>query len=497
MLLSPFRISTLVLASVICVGCGGGGGDPVSAVVSTDTSSSSTPVVTSPTSPDVSQVFEGNILLAAPTDTSIKILLLTPRSGSIAVTYQSNLAMQDLQWPAGMVTPNVPKEIVLTGLKPNTRYTYRLSMQTTSGTLTSSPYTFSTAKQTGSTFTFTLQADSHLDENSDLAVYKQTLGNILLDQSDFHIDLGDTFMTEKYSEPLSATLQAAANASIVNQRYVYERNNFGLITHSSPLFLVNGNHDGELGWLLNGTTNSIPVWTTTARQTYFANPQPNGFYLGDTLKDALTGDRASWYAWHWGDALFVVLDPYWNSPAQSNKDGWNLTLGERQYQWLAKTLVESKAKHKMIFIHNLVGGLDGQMRGGVEAAPFFEWGGKNLDGSAGFSSRRPGWELPIHDILVKNKVKAVFHGHDHLYAKQDLDGIVYQTVPQPSAKNFSSGASIAKDYHYNSGEIQSSSGHLRVKVSPTQISAEYVRSWLPSQETTTRKNRQVDASWSN
>jgi hypothetical protein len=94
-------------------------------------------------------------------------------------------------------------------------------------------------------------------------------------------------------------------------------------------------------------------------------------------------------------------------------------------------------------------------------------------------------------------VKAVFHGHDHLYAKQDLDGIVYQTVPQPSAKNFSNGPSIAKDYHYNSGEILSSSGHLRVKVSPTQISAEYVRSWLPSQETTTRKNRQVDASWSN
>jgi len=497
MLFDPLRLFTLVFVSVICIGCGGGSGGSASVVVSADASSSSAAVVTLPPSTDVSQVFEGNILLAAPTDTSIKMLVLTPRSGSVAVNYQSNLAMQDLQWPAGMVTPNVPKEIVLSGLKANTRYTYRLSMQTTSGTLISSAYTFTTAKPTGSTFTFTLQADSHLDENSDLAVYKQTLGNILFDQPDFHIDLGDTFMTEKYSEPLSPTLQAATNADIVNQRYIYERNNFGLISHSSPLFLVNGNHDGELGWMLNGTKNSLPVWATSARQTYFANPQPNGFYLGDTLKDTLTGERASWYSWHWGDALFVVLDPYWNSPAQSSKDGWNLTLGDRQYQWLVKTLAESQAKHKMLFIHNLVGGLDGQMRGGVEAAPFFEWGGKNLDGSAGFSSRRPGWELPIHDLLVKYKVKAVFHGHDHLYAKQDLDGIVYQTVPQPSAKNFSNGPSIAKDYHYNSGEILSSSGHLRVKVSPTQISAEYVRSWLPSQETTTRKNRQVDASWSN
>ena len=126
------------------------------------------------------------------------------------------------------------------------------------------------------------------------------------------------------------------------------------MTHSVPLFLVNGNHDGELGWLLNGSNNALPVWATSARQTYFANPKPDGFYLGDTLKDALTGDRASWYAWQWGDALFVVLDPYWSSPAQSSKDGWNLTLGDRQYQWLAKTLADSQAKHKMIFIH-LVG----------------------------------------------------------------------------------------------------------------------------------------------
>jgi len=496
MIFNLLRMSAFLLMGLICASCGGGGGGaaPTGTVI-TETNNGSTGVITTPPGTEASQVFEGNILLAAPTDTSIKMLVLTPRSGSIAVAYQSNLAMQDLQWPAGMVTPNVPKEIVLTGLKPNTRYTYKLSMQTATGTLTSAVYTFSTAKPSGSSFTFTLQADSHLDENSDLAVYEQTLGNILLDQPDFHIDLGDTFMTEKYSEPLSATLVAAANASIVNQRYVYERNNFGLITHSTPLFLVNGNHDGELGWLLNGTANSLPVWTTTARQTYFANPQPNGFYLGDTYKDALTGDRASWYAWHWGDALFVALDPYWNSPAQSNKDGWNLTLGDRQYQWLAKTLAESKAKHKMIFIHNLVGGLDGQMRGGVEAAPFFEWGGKNLDGSAGFATRRPGWELPIHDLLVKHQVKAVFHGHDHLYAKQNLDGIVYQAVPQPSAKNFSSGASLAKDYHYNVGEIQSSSGHLRIKVSPAQISADYVRSWLPSQETSVRKNRQIDASW--
>jgi len=486
------RICCWALGSLVVAlsGCGGG-----SSSISDSQSVSNSPTSTNSANEPVTQALDGNILLGAPTDTSIKLLVLAPRSGTVTVAYQANLAMQEIQLPAGMMTPDVPKEILLTDLKPNTRYTYRVLLTTSTGSLASAKYSFTTAKPTGSTFTFTIQADSHLDENSDLAVYRQTLNNVLLDQSDFHIDLGDTFMTEKYSEPLIATVLSAATSTIVNQRYVYERNNFGLMSHSTPLFLVNGNHDGELGWLLNGMANTLPVWATSARQKYFSNPTPNGFYSGDTLKDPLSGDRASWYAWNWGDALFVVLDPYWNSPAQSSKDGWNLTLGYRQYQWLSKTLADSQAKHKMIFIHNLVGGLDGQMRGGIEAAPYFEWGGKNLDGTSGFSARRPAWEMPIHQLLVKHGVKAVFHGHDHLYAKQDLDGIVYQAVPQPSAKNFSSGTSLANDYHYTTGTIQSSSGHLRVTVSPTKVGSEYVRSWLPAQETATRKNRQVDASW--
>ena len=163
---------------------------------------------------------------------------------------------------------------------------------------------------------------------------------------------------------------------------------------------------------------------------------------------------------------------------------------------MATTLAASTAKYKFVFVHNLVGGLDGQMRGGIEAAPFFEWGGKNPDGTNGFAQKRPGWALPIHALLVQNRVTAVFHGHDHLYAKQDLDGIVYQEVPQPSASNTNSGASLASSYHYASGTILSSSGHLRVTVTPSAVTSQYVRAWLSPDETATRKNRQVDDTWS-
>jgi aconitase A len=93
-------------------------------------------------------------------------------------------------------------------------------------------------------------------------------------------------------------------------------------------------------------------------------------------------------------------------------------------------------------------------------------------------------------------VTAVFHGHDHLYARQELDGIVYQEVPQPSARNFLSGPSLAVAYHYAAGTILSSSGHLRVNVGPDRVTVQYVRAWLPKDETAQRINRQVDDTWS-
>jgi hypothetical protein len=295
---------------------------------------------------------------------------------------------------------------------------------------------------------------------------------------------------------LTAVSQTAPDQATVDARYRYERVNFGSLAHSAPLFLVNGNHEGESGWLTTSDADNVAIWAARARLQYFENPVPDGFYTGDSMQEPLVGQRASWYAWQWGDALFVVLDPFWNSTAQPGRDAWTLTLGERQYKWLADTLASSPATFKFVFIHNLVGGLDGQMRGGIEAAPFFEWGGRNQDGTSGFEQRRPGWAMPIHQLLVRYGVTAMFHGHDHVYAKQDLDGVVYQEVPQPSAINSASGPNLAAAYHYATGTILSSSGHLRVTVGPDRVTVQYVRAWLPKDETAQRRNGQVDDTWS-
>ncbi|MCE5277681.1 MAG: hypothetical protein ABFD92_16170 [Planctomycetaceae bacterium] len=104
----------------------------------------------------------------------------------------------------------------------------------------------------------------------------------------------------------------------------------------------------------------------------------------------------------------------------------------------------------------------------------YEWGGANPDGTRGFEKNRPGWPMPIHDLLVKNHVTIFFHGHDHFYAKQDLDGIVYQLVPQPACPvgRTANGAR----YGYAKGVIKPSSGYLRVKVMPSQVHVQYVQS---------------------
>jgi hypothetical protein len=323
--------------------------------------------------------FNGTIVLGSPTSTSIKASVFSPvQSGTITLKYGVAPGSYDKQTASATFAAGKPLVLSLNWLSEGTQYYYQLLFESADG-VGSGPtkeHTFHTARPAGSAFSFTIQADSHLDENSDLATYLQTLANVGADAPDFHIDLGDTFMCEKYSAPLTATLQMAPDQVTVDTRYRHELTNFGTITHSVPLFLVNGNHEGEAGWLNYGSAQNIANWTTQARQNYFLNPVPDNFYSGDSTDEPIVGKRASWYAWQWGDALCIVLDPFWNSMTQSARDPWAITIGARQYQWLETTLSSSRATFKFVFIHNLTGGLDGQMRGGIEAAPYFEWGGE-------------------------------------------------------------------------------------------------------------------------
>jgi hypothetical protein len=102
---------------------------------------------------------------------------------------------------------------------------------------------------------------------------------------------------------------------------------------------------------------------------------------------------------------------------------------------------------------------------------------------------RPRWPAPIHKLLVDNHVTAVFHGHDHFFALQKLDGIVYQLVPQPGSWNTDNHS--AAEYGYKSGDFLPSSGYMRVNVAPNGVKVEYVRSATPEMEQRGMRNGEV------
>ena len=295
-----------------------------------------------------------------------------------------------------------------------------------------------TESSTNSTFSFAVEADPHMDEQSDANVYKQTLQNIVKANPSFLVDVGDIFMVDKLAQKTETNIK---------NRYVLMKSYYDLLG-SIPLYFAMGNHDGETGWdALN---------TKSYRLSYFPTE---------------TYDK-NYYSFEKNNSLFIVLDPYTYTTTKPNTNGWGWTLGKTQYDWLKGTLEKSTASHKFVFIHQLVGG-DNQGRGGIEFAKLYEWGGNNLDGSYGFDTYRAGWGKPIHQLLVDNKVDIVFKGHDHFYAKQELDDVIYQTVPQPSHPGDK--INTATEYGYLNGEILGSSGYMNVAVSSSGIVVKFIK----------------------
>ena len=404
-----------------------------------------------------------NIVLGRPGADRVTASVLAWREMEAVINYGERTDALNQKTALIKLMPGEPQHILLSGLKPNTPYFYQLAYRMGGGPAEHDTVrSFTTQRSPSTAFTFAMQADSHLDTSTDVRVYQQTLANIRADKPDFMIDLGDTTMVDKFGK-----FYIRAETQYRAQRYY-----LGQIGHSVPILLALGNHDGEKGERLTGEKDSMPLWSLGMRKKFFPNPEPGGIYTGNATPFENAGLLQDYYAWEWGSALFIVLDPFWFTRERRGDDTWGMTLGEEQYRWLAKTLETSKAPFKFVFIHHLVGGLGKDARGGVAAAPYMEWGGRNADGSDGFAQHRPGWALPLHQLFVKHGLSAVFHGHDHLFVKEELDGIIYQEVPQPGHP--SGGTRSAEEYGYK-GVLLGSSGHLRVTVEPAQTVVEYVR----------------------
>ena len=443
------------------------------------------------------------LVLGRPTNTSIAISVASSQPITAFVEYGTSKTSYSSKTSQLQMTSSAPAVFEIKGLRTGMKVYYRVNYKGTSDTnfVNGKQYSFTTARKPGSTFSFSVHGDTHPERAGKMfnaELYGVTLSNIAKQQPDFHIMMGDDFSID----PLIGKGQA--NKSNVEKIYSTHRNWLTIATSSVPLFLINGNHEQAAAYLLDGTETSPAVLAGNARLKYYPLPAPDLFYSGNTTPVEGVGLPRDYYAWTWGDALFVTLDPYWHSinpvdnvagvddpggskgggggkkkggitPSETSTSGttgngksknlWNIGIGDEQYAWLKKTLETSNAKYKFVFAHHVMG----TGRGGIELSTNYEWGGKDPKEQSTFAKERPNWELPIHDLMVKNKVSIFFQGHDHIFCTQERDGLIYQSMPNPADDTFS----MFNDDAYKSGTKAPNSGHVRVTVSPSQAKVEY------------------------
>jgi hypothetical protein len=364
-------------------------------------------------------------LVGKPTATSFQVEVTSAVTAKFYLEYgyASNALVNKM--PTYSINKSAKKSIMVSGLKSQSKIYYRLRYMV--GSSKSWAVTSIQSLETAgisSNSVFAVQADPHMDENSSESVYLGTLKQIVAASPAFLMDLGDIFMVDKLQDKTESNIRG---------RFELMRNYYKALG-SVPLKICLGNHDGELGY--------SKFNTKIYRKEYFPDQT----------------SELAYYSFTGPDQLHIVLDPFTYTIKTPTRAGWEWTLGKTQYDWLAATLKNSKEQHKFIYIHHLLVG-DQTSRGGVEVAKLNEWGGNNIDGTYGFDTNRPNWGKPVHQLLLDYKVGFVFKGHDHLYVKQELDGIIYQTLPQPSHP----GEKLdVNQYGYISGKGVGGSGFLKV-----------------------------------
>lgn len=465
----------------------------------------------------IAQDFDGDILLGRPTDSSITANVRSALSQDIYLEFGTRSGDYAYATEVIEFTADQPTEIDLVGLDGNTEYFYRLRFdqgqeRQIAQYASSEEFSFHTPRSPGSSFVFGVQGDSHPERaprDFIPELYDVTLNQAKSDGVDLYFTSGDDFSID-----LGAPSPTGLTEDEVIERYIIQRPHLGVVGSSAPVFLVNGNHEHGALYLYNDARkypapDNPAVWAQNARNKYFSQPEPNGFYTGneDEIEYIDKGLTGTYFAFEWGDALFVTLDPFWTSEvhvdnlfeglpgdageSQKTPNKWDITLGDAQYNWLKNTLENSDASFKFVFSHML----HGINRGGVEGLNLFEWGGEDSRGNYQFDTERPSWDKPLHQLMADTDVTIYFHGHDHVWVKQELDGVVYQEVSSPADQDYDEVTRWTSAYTDETSVIVGDSGYTRVSVSPEEVKVDYVRSYLPEHENEERQTGDVSHSY--
>ena len=461
-----------------------------------------------------------NIILGRPTDDSIVVHVLAEQGTQVSVEYGDSPGQFSERTEPIAASVDGTAVITVDGLDPGSVYHYRVTYTDANGSRNGEEYSFRTQRSRSTPFSFGVQGDSHPERLTIMYhpdLYARTMALVADAQPDLYFMLGDDFSISNQVPNYFQGDRSTLTQRFVDDIYINQRRFLGLMANSTALFPVNGNHEEARRSLLGTALHDVAIFAGRARNRYFPVPTPDDFYSGNPEPVEGIGLLGDYFAFEWGDALFMSLDPYWHSTRVTEHIGgmgagmgaeppweeivdewnaltrrtgnlWNATIGDAQYEWFKRTLEESDATYKFVFTHHVLG----TGRGGIERATRYEWGGYTDDGVWEFDEQRPDWDLPIHQLMVENGVTIFFQAHDHIFARQELDGVVYQSVPNPADGTYEGRNKNA----YLSGDILDSSGYLHVTVTRDEVTVDYVRSWMPQDENGDRRHGEIAFSYS-
>ena len=355
-------------------------------------------------------------LLAKPTATSITLNIVAG-DAQLAwyVTYRPQGAGKDQGWlktGEKTVAAHSASEASLGGLRPDARYDYRIHARQPGSRsfAVAASGSFRTQKLLAGSFSFAVISDSHITpfHKDRLEVLSRVSTSVLKRKPDFLLMLGDNIQTfTSHGGPVT-------DPKFGPLLYGLLRQGLGDLTASTPIFLANGNWEGENGW----HSAREREWAKAARKAYFPNPEP------DTYQQGGSPDQ-DYYGFAWADALFLVLNvtgytktTHTLNSLAGESDDW--TLGEKQKEWLEVQLARSRAKWKLLFIHHTVGG-----KAGDDANSRY--------GRGGGRAAKVGEQAVVHGWMRRFGVQALFYGHDHVFTDMVVDGIHYTCVGSAGA----------------------------------------------------------------
>jgi len=186
------------------------------------------------------------------------------------------------------------------------------------------------------------------------------------------------------------------------------------LTPTLPLYIVQGNHDGESGYGLER-----PFAVKYRRMVF---PQP-GAYQGYSPDE-------NYFALPWGggfgpgNPLFVILDNEGYNvlppPGPLRPEDW--TLGQEQKAWLCRAL-KQESDWKFTFFHHVLGGWP---RGSNEQETRYSYGRGPLYTADDYAPYCPDPEqveqVELTRLFLEEGVRAAFSGHDHIFSSRAIDG---------------------------------------------------------------------------